>query len=135
MFAFLKRVCWPFKASGLSGDEKMELSIETRTKNEAYIVEVQGEVDLYSSPIMRKYILRTLRQQRPPILIIDLNRVNYMDSSGIATLVEGLQLANEYHIKFKLVGLSPIVLEVFQLARLERVFAIFKTEEEALKDV
>lgn len=112
----------------------MELYIETKIKNQAYIIEVQGEVDLYSSPIMREYILKTLRQQRPPILIIELSRVNYMDSSGIATLVEGLQMANEYRIKFKLVGLSPIVLEVFQLARLERVFAIFKTEEEALKD-
>ncbi|GAK59648.1 anti-sigma factor antagonist [Candidatus Vecturithrix granuli] len=112
----------------------MELYIETRTKNQAYIIDVQGEVDLYSSPTMREYILKTLRQQHPPLLIIELSRVNYMDSSGIATLVEGLQLANEYHIKFRLVGLSPIVLEVFQLARLERVFAIFKTEEEALKD-
>ncbi len=46
------------------------------------------------------------------------------------TLVEGLQLANEYHIKFKLVGLSPIVWKSFNLP-LKRVFAIFKTEEEA----
>ena len=112
----------------------MELSVELRMKNQAHIIDVQGEVDLYSSPTMREYILKTIKQQQPRTLIIELSRVNYMDSSGIATLVEGLQLANEYQTKFKLVGLSSIVLEVFQLARLERVFAIYRTEEEALKD-
>lgn len=112
----------------------MELSVRTRTKNQAYIIDVEGEVDLYSSPTMREHILNTLKQQQPQTLLIELSGVHYMDSSGIATLVEGLQLANEYQIRFKLVGLSPIVLEVFQLARLERVFAIYPDEEEALKD-
>ena len=112
----------------------MELYIETRTKDHAHIIDVQGEVDLYSSPMMREYIFKTIKQQRPQILIIDLSRVTYTDSSGIATLVEGLQLSQEYKACFKLVGLSQAVLEVFQLARLERVFDIYATEEEALKD-
>ena len=112
----------------------MELYIETRTKDKAHIIEVKGEVDLYSSPMMREYIFKALKQQRPQTLIVDLSRVSYTDSSGIATLVEGLQLAQEYDSRFKLVGLSPTVLEVFQLVRLERVFDIYPTEEEALND-
>ena len=112
----------------------MELYVGTRTKDQACIIDIEGEVDLYSSPTMRQYILDAMKQHRPQILIVELSRVTYMDSSGIATLVEGLQLANEYHSRFKLVGLSRIVLEVFQLARLERVFSMYATEEEALQD-
>jgi anti-sigma B factor antagonist len=59
--------------------------------------------------------------------------VTYIDSSGIATLVEGLQLADEHKIRFKLVGLSRAILEVFELVRLESVFEIYTTEEEAMK--
>ena len=112
----------------------MELHIETKTRDHAHIIVVQGEIDLYSSPMMREYIFRTINQHRPQTLIVDLSRVTYTDSSGIATLVEGLQLSNQSQIRFKLVGLSQIVLEVFQLARLETVFDIYPTEDDALND-
>ncbi len=112
----------------------MELSIETRTRDNAHIIDVRGEVDLYSSPRMRKCIFDAIKQHRPESLVIELTQVTYMDSSGIATLVEGLQLSKKYQTQFKLVGLSQFVLEVFQLARLERVFNIYSTEDDALKD-
>ena len=112
----------------------MGLSIETRIKEKAHILDVRGEVDLYSSPTLREYILNTIKQQRPDTLIINLEQVAYTDSSGIATLVEGLQFAQEHNTRFKLVGLAQAVLEVFQLVRLERVFEMYPTEEEALKD-
>jgi anti-sigma B factor antagonist len=113
----------------------MDLNIETRTKGDIYIIDVQGEVDLYSSTKLREYIFTTIKQQHPKTLIIELSGVRYIDSSGIATLVEGLKLANEYEIQFKLVGLSHIVLEVFELVRLQRVFDIYPTEEDAMGDV
>lgn len=112
----------------------MNLHVTTRMNQHSHIIEVTGEVDLYSSPVMRESILNTIKKQTPHTLIVKLDEVSYIDSSGIATLVEGLQLANEYKTQFKLVGLSQHVLEVFQLARLERVFRIYLTEEDALKD-
>ncbi len=112
----------------------MELDIKTRTRGDIYIIDVRGEIDLYSSTMLRKYIFTTVKQQHPQTLIIELSKVTYIDSSGIATLVEGLKLANEHDTRFKLAGLCPIVLEVFELVRLERVFAIYPTEEEALRD-
>jgi anti-sigma B factor antagonist len=111
----------------------MDMHIEARSTGDTQIIEVKGEVDLYSSPIMRKHIFTTIKQHHPKTLIVELTTVTYIDSSGIATLVEALQLANEYKTRFKLVGLSQAVLEVFQLVRLERVFEIYNTEEEALK--
>jgi len=111
----------------------MELNIKTKSKGNIHILDVEGEIDLYSSTMLRDYIFTTIKQRQPKILIVELSKVTYIDSSGIATLVEGLQLANEYKTRFKIAGLSQIVLEVFQLVRLERVFDIYPTEEEALK--
>jgi anti-sigma B factor antagonist len=111
----------------------MDLQIETRSIGETEIIEVKGEVDLYTSPKMREQIFMTIKRHHPQALIVNLTEVTYVDSSGIATLVEGLQLANGYQTRLKLVGLSRAILEVFQLVRLERVFEIYQTEEEALK--
>jgi anti-sigma B factor antagonist len=111
----------------------MDLQIETRATGTTQIIEVKGEVDLYTSPKMREQIFTIIKRHPPKSLIVNLANVTYVDSSGIATLVEGLQLANEYRTRLKLVGLSRAILEVFQLVRLERVFEIYQTEEEALK--
>lgn len=111
----------------------MNLQIETRCSGQCHIIDVNGEIDLYSSPMLREYIFKTIKQQKPEQLVVDLSDVIYTDSSGIATLVEGLQLAQDHDAAFKLVGLSETVLEVFQLVRLERVFDIYPTEEEAIK--
>jgi anti-sigma B factor antagonist len=111
----------------------MDLHIETKSTGATQIIEVKGEVDLYTSPKMREQIFTTIKRHPSKSLIVNLTNVTYVDSSGIATLVEGLQLANEYQIRLKLVGLSRAILEVFQLVRLERVFEIYQTEEEALK--
>jgi len=100
-------------------------------KNTA-VISVSGDVDLYSSPGMRKAITQ-LSKKKVPLIVINLKGVDYMDSSGVATLVEGLQLTGKYNGKFHIACLKPGVKEVFELARLDRVFEIFKTEEEALK--
>jgi len=112
----------------------MELHIETRTRENAHIIDIKGDVDLYSSPQMRKCIFKTIKQHHPANLIVELSRVTYMDSSGIATLVEGLQLSDEYHTRLKLVGPSQAVLEVFQLSRLEGAFTMYTTEDDAFRD-
>lgn len=110
----------------------MNLHIDMKTREQTCIIDVRGEVDLYSSPKMREAIFSAMKQRPLPAIIVDLTRVTYTDSSGIATLVEGLQISQERQARFKLVGLSQAVLEVFQLARLETVFEIYPTLEAAL---
>jgi anti-sigma B factor antagonist len=107
------------------------MEIKNRTYDHAFIIDVKGEVDMYSSPQLRKQILKTLRK-KPPMLVVNLSRVTYMDSSGIATLVEGLQLSNGYGGKLRLAGLEAAVREVFRFARLETIFDIYENEEQAL---
>lgn len=98
----------------------------------ATILEVQGQVDLYSSPKMRAALVN-LTEGRSPAVLVDLSRVEYMDSSGVATLVEGLQLVRQYGGQFKLAGLPPGIRDVFRFARLEKVFEIYESTQAALQ--
>jgi anti-sigma B factor antagonist len=93
------------------------------------IVRVFGEVDLSWSQKVRKVILEALGSKEPTV--IDLSGVNYIDSSGIAALVEGFQTARSKNQKFHLVAVSAAVMAVLQLARLDRVFPIMDTIEQA----
>lgn len=86
------------------------------------VIALQGEVDLHFSPLARDHILQHLKSQED--VLIDLSAVSYIDSSGIASLVEGFQLARSKKLKFGLVGVSQAARQVLQLARLDKVFPI-----------
>jgi anti-sigma B factor antagonist len=96
----------------------MGLAIENEQSSEGSLIRIVGEVDLYSSPELRKAILKSIPKARGS-LAIDLNGVTYIDSSGVATLVEGLRSAREHDISFVLVDPSPAVKQVLELARLD----------------
>ncbi len=85
-------------------------------------VVVTGEVDLSWSSEIRDQILRALKENMP--VKVDLSAVSYIDSSGIAALVEGLQQARKSGIPFVLQRPSPAVLSVLNLARLDQVFEV-----------
>ena len=71
-----------------------------------------------------------MNRNRP--LLVDLSRVNYIGSSGVASLVEALQNARKRGSELVLVAVSESAMRVFKLARLETVFTIFETLDEAL---
>jgi anti-sigma B factor antagonist len=108
----------------------MQISIR-RVDNTA-IVDVSGDIDLASSPEVRKALLHEVRDNRSPRVVLNLIEVRYIDSSGVASLVEGLKASRDIGSRFILVGLSGPAHEVLQLSRLVRVFEIYDTEGEAL---
>lgn len=93
------------------------------------LVRVRGEVDLSWSQRLRKSVLEALATGKP--VAIDLSAVTYIDSSGIAALVEGFQNSRGKSQRFSLVAVSKPVHAVLELARLDRVFPIFATLDEA----
>jgi len=95
------------------------------------VVKVVGEVDLYSSPQLSQCIRRIIKK-KPEIVVIDLNQVEYMDSSGVATLVEGLKNISKKGGQLRLAGLTDPVRQVFKFAHLDKVFDIYDRPEEAL---
>ncbi len=89
------------------------------------IVELTGDVDLSCSPKARSTILSCLDEARH--VLVDLAQVTYIDSSGVASLVEGFQTAKKNKLRFGLIGVSEAVLNVLRLARLDKVFPIHRT--------
>jgi anti-sigma B factor antagonist len=94
------------------------------------VVALTGDVDLQSSPAARKVLLDAVGRGRP--IFVDLANVTYIDSSGIASLVEALQDARKRGSRFALVSVSEAARRVLQLARLDKVFAIHATLADAL---
>ena len=108
----------------------MELS--TRDSGTATIVDVVGDITLYNSPDMRKMLIDLLKTQRKPRVIVNMLSVKYIDSAGVASLVEGLKLSRELKTSFALFGLQRSPRQVLELTHLVKVFSIFETEPEAL---
>ena len=102
----------------------MTLEIETVEQDGGVLLQVQGEVDLYTSPDLRAAIIKTIAKTNQETIGIDLGQVAYMDSSGVATLVEGLQQSQKKKIAFCLVAPADSVMKVLQLARLDSIFDI-----------
>ena len=86
-----------------------------------FVVSLAGELDMSSSPQVRSVLLPIFRK-KVSHLIVDLAEVPYIDSSGIATFVEALQLARKGNIRFSLAGAGRTVESIFDLAYLRNVF-------------
>ena len=106
------------------------MEYKVRSEDEHSIVFLEGEVDLHCSAEARKTILSQISVMKH--VMVDLSQVKYIDSSVIASLVEGIQMAKHGNIKFSLVAVSNEAMQVLKLARLDKVFQIFNTAEEAL---
>lgn len=100
----------------------MGLEIEVVNVDGRVCVRVQGEVDLNSSPDLRKAILEGIESGAE--VEVDLSGAAYMDSSGVATLVEGLKSSSNKDQSFSLLSPSDAVMRVLQLARLDSLFTI-----------
>lgn len=103
---------------------------EIAQRDGAIIVSFSGDVDLQSSPDARKVLLDCVARKMP--VLIDLSKVNYIDSSGVASLVESLQVARKGGGILMLVSVSDATLRVLELARLDRVFTIYGDIDEGL---
>lgn len=86
------------------------------------IVALEGEIDLEQAGAVRRALLDSLK--KGDHVLVDLSQVTYIDSSGIASLVEGLQVAKKQKGELALVAVSLRVRRVLELARLDKVFQI-----------
>ena len=101
----------------------------SETLGDFVLVRLRGEVDLSWSQQVRRTILDALGASDK--VGVELSQVSYIDSSGIAALVEGFQSARSNGRKFALVAASAAVMSVLQLARLDKVFPLFANIEAA----
>jgi len=108
------------------------VQISARRNNKTTIFDLSGDIDFANSPEVRQSVLREIQEIRPSRVVVNLTEVRYIDSSGVASLVEGLKASRDFGSRFILFGLSTAVREVLQLSRLLKVFEVYDSEDEAL---
>ncbi|HLN25214.1 MAG TPA: STAS domain-containing protein [Patescibacteria group bacterium] len=107
----------------------MTLTID-RSHGRIAVVALRGEIDLQQSPELRRELMQCLNDRWD--VVVDMARVEYIDSSGIASLVEAFQTARRLGIRFSLAAVSSAALRVLKLARLDEVFVIHAATPAAL---
>jgi anti-sigma B factor antagonist len=90
-----------------------------------FVVSIEGDVDLEHSPTAREVLLDCVAKERD--VFVDLSEVSYIDSSGVASLVEAFQTSKKKGTRFALVAVNPAAMRVLELARLDKVFTIHET--------
>jgi anti-sigma B factor antagonist len=100
----------------------MGANFSTRKIAGTTVMSLCGEIDLRNSPAIRKELLARLADRQD--VMVDLSAVDYIDSSGIASLVEAYQTARRHGRRFSLTAVSPAALRGLKLARLDEIFVI-----------
>lgn len=109
----------------------MELDIRTESDGEACVIVVRGEIDVYTSSGLRERIVGAIDEEGCTDLIVDLQDVGFIDSSGLGVLVGGLRRARERGGALRLVCTRESILKTFRITGLDKVFPVFATLDEA----
>ncbi len=107
------------------------MDVKTFEKEGVFIFQVNGEINISTSPELKKQF----EKQALKKVVVDLEKVNYIDSSGLATLVEILKKTKSQSGSLGLSGMSDKVKSLFEITKLDKLFQIFKTQDEAVNKV
>ena len=109
----------------------MDLMLNEHASGDATVVEVSGEIDVYTAPRLREKII-SLVDAGNYRLIIDMERVEFLDSTGLGVLVGGLKRVRQYDGGIDLVCTQGRILRIFRITGLSKVFSIYESVEQAL---
>jgi len=108
----------------------MELDIKTERTDGSCVITVAGEVDVYTSPTLKREIARVMDDGCDDV-IVDLEKIGFIDSSGLGVLVSSLRAVREQGGTMRLVCTSDSILKIFRITGLDKVFPLFASVEEA----
>ena len=108
------------------------MQISARRQDKTTIFDVSGDIDFANSREVRQSVLLEIQGRGIARVAVNLSQVRYIDSSGVASLVEGLKASRDLGSRFILFGLSASAREVLQLSHLIKVFEVYDSEEQAL---
>ena len=109
----------------------MELSLDTRRDGDRAVIEVAGEIDVYTAPQLRDAI-SDLVSDGVIHLVVDMGGVEFLDSTGLGVLVGGLKRVRAHDGTMRLVCTSERLLKIFRITGLAKVFPIHDSVDEAL---
>ena len=109
----------------------MDLSLSTRTEGDRTIVEVGGEIDVYTAPKLRDKLSELVATGSYDI-VVDMHEVEFLDSTGLGVLVGGLKKVRAHDGSLRLVCNQDRLLKIFRITGLAKVFVIHGTTDDAL---
>ena len=112
-------------------EESVDLSLSSRTEGDRTIVEVGGEIDVYTAPKLREQLVDLVADGQYH-LIVDMQNVDFLDSTGLGVLVGGLKRVRAHDGSLRLVCSQERILQIFRITGLTKVFPIHDTVDEAL---
>ena len=104
------------------------------TRDRIRVLALGGEIDLHFAPVLRA-LLEEKTEVPSEALVLDLSEVIFIDSAGIAVLIEHLRSATRQATRFCIGGMSDAVKQIFEVVCLEKAMPLFETKEEALKAI
>ncbi|MCM8760619.1 MAG: STAS domain-containing protein [Candidatus Omnitrophica bacterium] len=107
------------------------MAVKIENKNGLTVCYVEGEIDINSSPSIKK-VFDKLISSKTPKIVVNLSKVTYVDSSGLATLVEILKNMRSYGGRLRLTNLSSKIKSLFEITKLEKLFEIMADEQDAI---
>lgn len=108
----------------------MDLTITTRTVDPFDVIEIGGEVDVYTAPRLRESIVAAVEAGKHR-LIIDVQKVEFLDSTGLGVLVGALKRVRADGGSLDIVCTQERILKIFQITGLDKVFGLHATVDEA----
>ncbi|MDP9111823.1 MAG: STAS domain-containing protein [Candidatus Eremiobacteraeota bacterium] len=111
----------------------MDIKVNVReAEGESYVVDLDGEIDVYTSPKVKDAI-GDLIDKGHYNLVINLEKVRYIDSTGLGVLIGGLKRVREHGGTVNLVCTNPQIKKIFDITGLVKIFGIYDDEDAAMK--
>ena len=109
----------------------MNLDLETNTRNGTSVVVLRGEIDVYTAPRLRQALIDLVEGGSTDI-VVDMDKVDFLDSTGLGVLVGGLKRVKSKEGDLKLVVTQDRIMKIFDITGLSKVFPMFGSVDEAL---
>ncbi len=108
----------------------MDLSLETRQENDRTVIEVGGEIDVYTAPKLREKLIELVSEGSYDV-VVNLEGVDFLDSTGLGVLVGALKRVKAHDGSLSLVCTQDKILKIFKITGLTKVFPIHSSIDEA----
>jgi anti-sigma B factor antagonist len=109
----------------------VDLSLSTRPEGNYMVVQVGGEIDVYTAPRLREQLIDLVSGGSYDI-IVDMAKVEFLDSTGLGVLVGGLKRVRAHDGSLRLVCTQERILKIFRITGLTKVFPIHASVDEAV---
>jgi anti-sigma B factor antagonist len=110
----------------------MDLDLIVRKEEDHAILEIGGEIDVYTAPKLREKLIELVSDGSYD-LIVDLEKVDFLDSTGLGVLVGGLKRVRNHDGSLKLVCTQEKILKIFRITGLTKVFPIYASVDDAIQ--